>query len=140
MHVILFTKTKLKIIKLIKTVFFQNLKNANSRVLEKFSSYITTFYKKTFNSIHRTNILTTRFSRLMFIDELKRVQEYILSNVSQSDLQSESAENTNHTKINLPAAVFMLPVFCFGFDRVLQSNYALTATKTVMTVYLSDST
>ena len=76
----------------------------------------------------------------MFNDKLKTVQEYILSNVSQSALQSELAENTNHTKINLPAVVFMLPVFCLPFDRVLQSNYSVTATKTVMTVDLSDST
>ena len=51
----------------------------------------------------------------MFIDELKRVQEYILSNVSQSALLGKLAENTYHTKTNLPAVVFVL--FCFAFER-----------------------
>ena len=50
MHTILFSKTNFKRIKLIKNNFSENLKNENSRVLEKFYLNAIMFYNLTYDS------------------------------------------------------------------------------------------
>ena len=55
MHKILLSKTNFKRIKLIKNNFSENLRNENSRVLEKFYLNASMFYNLTYDSIDKVN-------------------------------------------------------------------------------------